>query len=164
MKIAYKSQPLKTTSVFAPGLLSILLLFHLGCERRSPIIEFVLPDGFRGAFIVYTNQVDGVDLPFAANTYTCVIPSSGVLKVRKDGPFYNWHRTRARYENGTILPVLSHSEHIASGTVAFWNGASEVNMLYDFIGTQEEADVFFAETAAGPVHPGRVVHHEPARK
>jgi hypothetical protein len=133
----------------------------LGCHTRTTRIDYVLPNEYRGAFIIYTNSAGGITLPRAVNNglevVTCSIPRTGVLYVCDDYPFYRWHRVQARFENGEPLPVASKGDQLPAGIVALWGGGSRGGgMIYDFVGTTTEAEKFFDETASGPVLAGGV--------
>lgn len=135
----------------------LLSTLGTGCERHSPLVHFILPQGFRGAIVVYVNQLDGLVLANTRGVYECRIPETGILKVRGEEPFYSWHRKRASYEDGTMIPVAQETENLADHVVAFWSGSSDSRGFFEcFVGTKREAKVFYQETAAGDAKPGSV--------
>ncbi len=153
---AAPSLPLPQSARF----LIVVSMLFAGCDKKSPTIHYVLPNAYRGAFIIYTGQPDGVVLQKRSNEYTCVIPPSGVLKVKGPGPFSSWHAVKASFANGEPIRVAYEWEHLDKDLVAFWGaGGRDGGMLYDFIGTKQENEVFQKETATGDVKPGRVSGH-----
>jgi len=129
----------------------------LGCARRSPTIHYVLPDNYRGAFIVYTSRPEGTSLINKDGTYVCTIPNSGILEVKDEGPFYSWHGTTASFASGDEIVIASHEDNLDDDAVALWWGGSRPGgMLYDFIGTKSEARLFKKAIASGPVNPGAI--------
>jgi hypothetical protein len=146
---------MNASSCLLATLVAILLA---GCERPSPEIHYVFPNGYRGAFIIYTNRADGVELNCIRNKYVCVIPQSGTLQVKGSGPFYNWHTTTAAFADGTTMPHgYYYDQKLPPNVVAFWDGGARPDgMLYDFIGTPSEAAQFEKDTSAGPIVVGGI--------
>src|SRR5260370_33895212 len=73
--------------LFIPCVALLLAPWLIGCNQSSPVICFVLPDAYRGAFLVQTGLRDGVSLQQSDGVYQCVIPDSGNLTVKGDGHF-----------------------------------------------------------------------------
>jgi hypothetical protein len=97
----------------------VVLNVFAGCERKALCVHFIIPIGYRGAFLVHTGQSSGVLLQEKDGVVTCVIPKSGVLDVRGDGPFYYWHTVRASFDNGTPIPIGSYeAERLVPGELA----------------------------------------------
>jgi hypothetical protein len=140
---------------------SILVLIVGGCQSRSNHIHFVLPIGFRGAVLVYPNQSDGTNLEKKEGRYTCIIPESGILRIKGAEPFYQWHSLSASFANGAAIPIAHEPERLSEHTIAFWpHGSTQegenAQYLYDFIGTKTENEAFCKATATGKVVPGGV--------
>lgn len=137
--------------------LGIVLAVFPSCNRAQPHIHFVVPNGFRGAFIIYTNSPRGGGLMRQGSNYTCVIPDNGVLHLREEGPFFQWHTRSASYADGKNIPEYQGGGAIDDDTVAFWGGGSRgEGMVYDFIGTKAEKAAFYRETEAAEIKPGRI--------
>ncbi len=131
----------------------VLALLWVGCLQKTPQIHYVLPNGFCGAFIIYTERPNGMRMEASGARYTYVIPETGVLELQGKGPFYGWHTTSASFEDGTVIPA--GTEKLPEDVVAFWGGGSQSGgMLYDFVGTKAEFRVFKKETATAEVKPG----------
>jgi len=137
-------------------LVAFMFLAITGCQSRSDHIHFVIPDGFRGAIVIYINQPDGIRLKKNAGVYTCTIPDNGILKLADKGPFYEWHEVSAAFTNGDPIPVAHEPKRLSKETVAFWPHGSRV-FLYGFVGTKDENEAFNKATATGDVVPGGVV-------
>src|SRR5713226_752149 len=90
------------------------VLMALACSscgsQRCDHIHYVLPNGYRGAFLIYNEREDGIELRPNKGQITCVIPNTGVLRVKGKGPFYEWHSTTASFANGVPIPIASESE------------------------------------------------------
>jgi hypothetical protein len=141
------------------GTAAIALSAVCGCHRfvTSPHVHYVVPIGFRGAIVVYTNDAAGTSLPSQKNSYTCIVPETGILRLREKGPFYSWHTTSASFADGTSIPVAQPDASIEDETILFWSGGARPDgMIYDFVGTKAEKKLFDKETAAGDIVPGRV--------
>ena len=63
-------------------LAAILLLTLTGC---SPHVDFVVPDGFRGAIYFIADPTNGVAIKKKDRVYTVTIPSGGKLRVQDLG-------------------------------------------------------------------------------
>lgn len=84
--------------------IELCMVSFIGCEMRTPTIEFVLPDGYRGKVIMFVDPMNGVPLRPRDGFVRIVIPASGVLKVKDDAILAHWHTPKARYANGTPIP------------------------------------------------------------
>src|SRR5207245_2469197 len=103
-------------------------------------LHITVPNGYRGAFIVYTGDPAGIELREVKGTYSCNIPESGVLRIRGEGPFYAWHGLKVSFANGDNIPISTENKGLPDDVVAYWPGGSRPGeMLYDFIGTKTEA-------------------------
>jgi hypothetical protein len=159
MKRAVTWSNLSRSLSIATAVISVSL--PLGCSRRSPNLHYVIPNDFRGAFIIYTRRPDGVVLPRSVSggveTFTCSIPTNGILFVEGDRPFYGGYQLSASFADGRSIPIASNGDELPAGTVALWGGGSRTGgMLYDFVGTTTEAQRFFRETASDEVKVGGV--------
>jgi hypothetical protein len=76
----------------------------IGCSRRIPTTEFILPDGYRGKVVIFVDRANGMSLRPGNGDVRISIPSPGVLKVHDDAILKNWHTPKARYANGTPIP------------------------------------------------------------
>ena len=80
--------------------LILMLLFCTGCGQGSgPPVEIVVRNGFTGPIWIMLDA-KGQDIPLVKGRYQILIPADGVLRVRSFGPFNQWHRSYARYEDG----------------------------------------------------------------
>jgi hypothetical protein len=129
----------------------------LGCQSQSGRVHFIVPNGYRGAVLIYTNQPDGITLEVRDGRYVCEIPETGILRIKGNGPFYKWHSTTASFANGDPILLAHEPERLTENAVAFWSGGSRPGgLVYDFIGTRAENQSFRHETATGEVRPGGV--------
>ena len=142
-------------------LLAVFILMMAGCESRSDHIHFVVPDGFRGAIIIYPNQPEGLSLKKKNGRYICVVPDNGMLRISDKGPFFRWNSLSASFVNGDPIVVAQEPERLSKDTVAFWpHGCRQLGdgplFLYDFVGTKADNDAFCKATETGKVIPGTI--------
>ena len=129
-----------------------------GCQRKSPSIHFVLPNGYRGAFLIRSDQADGSELQEKAGRYTFIIPESGTLKIQGAGPFYDWHSVSASFVGGEVISVPNEPERLKPDQLALWTDDSAPGgVIYFFVGTRDEHESYRQKTATGPVRLGGVV-------
>lgn len=68
-------------------------------------IEYVLPDGFTGPFIIVVAD-DGADAVTDRWKYTVVtVPQSGKVTIRDDSFLHESSFVKARYSNGERIPI-----------------------------------------------------------
>jgi hypothetical protein len=127
-----------------------------GCAKQSPTVHFVLPDGYRGAFAIQKGQSDGIVLEQRNNVYVCRIPACGLLKVKAEKPFSDWHGLTASFDSGETIPIVWDKKNHPPNQVAVWLGDARNTTTYYFIGTKEEATNFYKATAAAPVKLGGI--------
>jgi hypothetical protein len=85
-----------------------------GCRLQPREIEFVVPDGFRGPFLIIEHP-DGQSGDFRNGKLSLEIPPSRILTVKDDSAFDEWTTRSARYQSGIELP-LDHevdASHVA---------------------------------------------------
>lgn len=92
-------------------LAATLFGYSLPDVQVDPIIHFVLPDGYVGAFRLVLDKRDGVDMRLENGRYTLEIPESGTLKIKSFKPFAVMHSKTAAYKSGKEVP------HDPSGTL-----------------------------------------------
>lgn len=68
-------------------------------------IRIVLPDGFRGDFLIVKDREKGQDLKLQDGEWLFEIPASGVLVINDDHPFCMWHQERFVYSDGRFAMV-----------------------------------------------------------
>jgi hypothetical protein len=84
------------------GILSACAL--AGCRFEPREIEFVVPDGFQGPFLI-VERPDGQSGEFREGKLTLTVPPSRILAIRDDSAFNEWTKRSARYEGGGNLPI-----------------------------------------------------------
>src|SRR6476620_3371163 len=92
--------------VAAVGPLILALAFFL---RRTNEIEFVLPAGFRGPFVVMVDP-NGVSGDFVNGKLTLRVPKSRIVRLRSMSAFMQMTRRSARFEDGQPLAVEQEHE------------------------------------------------------
>jgi hypothetical protein len=75
-----------------------------GCSSSGPPVDFILPDGFRGIFVIIPDS-EADPMTFRDGRYVVHIPESGILFVANVEPFNKWHTQTAYYSSGIQLPI-----------------------------------------------------------
>ena len=77
-----------------------------GCmSKRVLRIRIIVPANYKGKFQIVKDSQSGVGLQCANNVCTFTIPPSGVLRIKDDSPFGEWHELRVEDENGNAVAV-----------------------------------------------------------
>jgi hypothetical protein len=77
-------------------------LAMLGCGRSRPI-RIILPDQRPQSFSIVKDTKLGEPLQLRDGYYEFRIPDSGVLYIRDDSPFYEFHKETVLYRDGTVF-------------------------------------------------------------
>jgi hypothetical protein len=74
---------------------------------------------------------------------TCAIPPSGILLVKGNGPFSNWHTLSASWDDGSTLPAPDDDHPVSAETVALWSMFSlHDNTIWYYVGVKAEKEKF----------------------
>jgi hypothetical protein len=102
----------------------VLCINVAGCDfRREPVVlEYVLPDGFRGVAVVVGHSKGAPSPVIKDGVVLLEFDDQGVCRVPDEGPRAGWYRPHARYRSGQVLPVINDgiSEERNAGQVAVW--------------------------------------------
>lgn len=93
------------------------LVIVLNRHRRYDV-EFVVPDGFHGIFVVKEDWKSGLPPERTDSIVRYVIPKSGVLITTDTSPLFVWHSESAKYSSGRRIPDpagLPGKRHILIG-------------------------------------------------
>lgn len=128
--------------------LSMCLLIWQSClmDSGNYVLCFVVPNGYRGVFVIKLDEADGEPSPPLINGVREVrVPPSGVVIFQDIGFFAEWHTTVARYYDGTTLPTeendsLNDDSHPGEKVRVLDMGAffAPMNEMYVLVGTESE--------------------------
>lgn len=123
-------------------LLAILLGIIAGCNRSlDRAIHFVIPNDFRGPFVIASNPVYPDAIARYPDRYELKVPSDGVIRTKRIDLFEHWHRLSASYENGTDLPGWDSKDNLLqSGPTGGSDDNSSVSWYY--VGGYDEFQAF----------------------
>jgi hypothetical protein len=128
------------------GVVAAAALLILGWKwlRRGASVHqlrFVLPDGYRGVFVLAADPSAPAVFPERDNTYVYVIPASGQLNVRTLAPLEQWHSTSAVSTSGAPIPAAQTSPaEPYSGEVRLHHLVTDsAGRSYFLVGTDAEA-------------------------
>jgi hypothetical protein len=121
---------------------AILLIGIAGCHRSlDRPIHFVIPNGFRGPFVIVSNPAYPNAIAKYPDRYEIRVPSDGVIRTKRIDVFYRWHRLSASYKNGTDLPRWESRDNLLqSGPTATSGDNSSLSWYY--VGDYDEFQVF----------------------
>ena len=113
-------------------------------QSGYPIV-LVINDDYRGPVRLIIDQQNGVDISLKDETYTYVIPASGILVIKDDSPFGKWHSMTATYANGRSIPI-DHENNLPSNSITLHSfgygvrtqNGKEVRDIGYFVGTKAE--------------------------
>lgn len=151
------SEPMKHFMILLLAVTTALL--SSACYTDSgPPINFILPNGYVGAFRLVHDETNGVDIKEAKNGYTYEIPADGILKVKSLEPFLLFHEVTARYQDGRVLVTETDAgvkdDAIACRSLSSYRKDTPTSkgttVFTYFIGTKEQAVKFQLSEAFDP--------------
>jgi hypothetical protein len=136
--------------IFVGGAGSIGVLAATVLWAVPPSVRFVLPNQFRGGFVILKDPaaLDRVESGYRSTTVK--VPENGELRVRSDAFLRRYSGWSASYASGAALPLdyelLGRAEE-RTGQVALWahgyGYGSAHGPRYDFfVGTRAEFEEF----------------------
>ena len=135
-------------------LLLLLLSSHLfGCiQKTHPTIEFVIPQGFTGEFVVVEDVLSGSE---NQTMLSYNVPMERLLALQTTSHFNRWYVLSAKFQNGTR--IKSGASDTGSEDQAIWSlGKTSVlyqgrmvDGLYFYIGTEDDSQKYMREKVWG---------------
>ena len=131
------------------------LFLVLGCEGRVHIVEFILPDGFRGGIAVEVDENAGDEVVFENGRYVIPIGEDGRARIKRF--VFSSYLSRAKFKSGPELWVEKRLGDIPpAGAVCLLDGFTAVESSIDennqvtkkeerfwwFAGTHKEHDAW----------------------
>jgi len=118
----------------------------------TPTVEFVVPDGYRGRFVLFVDPINGVALRQRDGVVTIDIPVSGVLRIKDDSILARWHTPKARYQDGTPILYEPNGKAKPGEAMLLGAGSSEVDedgtrIHWNYVGTRADYDQGIGITA-----------------
>src|SRR5262249_46557668 len=111
-----------------------------GCKAESPRVHFILPNGYRGLFVI-TTQADGARLQTSEGRIVLAIPENGNLAIRDSAVLFEWHSVSAAFADETQIRFGDH-DNLPADSVACWDVGNETDRpdkpIWYFIGTYRE--------------------------
>lgn len=95
--------------IFVGLVVAIVLVGQWVTSDNASMIEFRIPNGFRGPIILQENPNFGVVPTVGTGAPVYTIPENGKLLVRDFAPFERYHSKRAFYSNGDVLRTTGKS-------------------------------------------------------
>ena len=95
--------------VAAVGAVILTVAYFLVTLRRVNEIEFIVPAGFRGPFVIMIDP-NGVSGDFVNGKLTLRVPKSRIVRVRSMSAFMEMTHRSARFEDGLSLAVEQEHE------------------------------------------------------
>jgi hypothetical protein len=119
-----------------------MIAYH---NRLGYPIVLVVPEGYRGPVRLIIDRQQGVDVRLIDEKYTYHIPETGMLLIKDDSPFRQWHSMTAMYTDGKLIPI-DHPGNLPSDAVSLHSlgsgariqGGKREEYIEDFVGTKAE--------------------------
>lgn len=128
-------------------LLVILSMMAMSCNNNDRVINYRLPDGYRGYFWVVVDAESGQKVDTNDGLTIINIPANGIVKVKDDSFLLGPHKTMAQYSSGKVIPVYGEAD--ANNVMIIpLSGATGVRTIY-LIGTKEERQYYFRDPSGG---------------
>ena len=126
-------------------LLGLVLLVSLslpGCEKDDLMVQYVVPDGYHGYFLVVRDAEHGQTPIRTGARVTLIIPQAGLLAIRDDSFFYGWHSESARSYSGQKLNVHGPDRH-GPDEIVLWPLDTTDHKARYLVGTKREYDEYY---------------------
>ena len=121
------------------AIVAVLLMISIcGCQHRTVLVHYVLPNGFRGPLRIMEGQDDSNGYSFDGVQHVYHFPASGTIRVKTTWPLTEWHRITVQYEDGS--PVYL-DEHGSSGSDPDAIRVRELGASTDYVGPPAYWDV-----------------------
>jgi hypothetical protein len=88
-----------------------------GCGKK-PTLEYVVPNGYTGILKLCGGVADGVTLTPTNGLIVLTFPSSETLNVKGPLPVFEWHKERARYADGTDIPIYGFDSNVSNNIIS----------------------------------------------
>ena len=126
-------------NVAAVGTLILAVAYYFVMLTRTNEIEFILPSGFRGPFVIMFDP-NGVSGDFVNGKLTLRIPKSRIVRMRSMSAFMEMTHRSARFDDG--LPLEVEHEH-EPNRVLLRTGGKAIGIDFPqhdgyFVGTEAE--------------------------
>ena len=126
----------------------------ISCDKTDAPVHFVVPNGYRGMFVVYPGQKDGTEISLKEGQYTYIVPDDGIIRVRGEGPFATRQEMSASYSDGTPLPLYASEDADPETDTGIWAaGTISSGGIWFVVGVRREQEGWAG--IRGPV-PGRL--------
>ena len=143
-----------TTLLIAATCAAVVAGALRGCiPPATPRANFVLPQGYRGVFVIKTQRPGGADPEVKPGEYLYQIPESGVVEISGKGHFFRWHQHTASYLDGSTI-VSEGRDEVGPSDIALWAGGAIGKDVYYLVGTAAENKRCLGGTL---LPPGRLV-------
>lgn len=112
----------------------------LGNPMSSPVIRYIVPIEFRGAFvIIVANTTTSQSKRVESNVYDIEVPRSGRVYVANDDTLLQWHREIAVLSDGRRLPLGVELAEDDLTTIALWSLYTDGGgNTWNYVGTRSE--------------------------
>jgi hypothetical protein len=129
--------------------------FLIGCGRsgETPVVEFVLPNGFVGAAELRVSP-DSKQPVRTESGYRIWIASEGPTTVTDWSVFRKFSVVVAKFEDGTDLPAESTPVN-SELELRFWMSNIVDDQIFAFVGSQREWEAYSSAESERLLSPGR---------
>lgn len=105
------------------------------------VLTFVLPDGYKGPFIVVKRPETGVNgVKTGWRKYEFYVPGDGILELQDYSPLMGWEKPYGRYKNDPINSKGFLLKPITGGTLLRPEIGSEITYEWIYVGDDSGFD------------------------
>lgn len=138
--------------------LSLALLMLAACERTAEYVEFVVPDGSSGAFLLRESPL-GVAWRRNGDALVVDVPRSGVVLLGSLHPVRVWHKPRVRFSGGAPVDreyVSDAMKQRDDGVVRFYScWTDQTGDTFYIVGTRSAVQAAYTSHSIVPGMPER---------
>jgi hypothetical protein len=127
------------------GIMSNRWLIRSGLVDAHCSVEFVVPDGFHGIFVIREDTKQGLPPDRNGNVIRYHIPDSGVLITKDALPLDVWHSEKAMYQSGSYMP--ESPQHSGSQNCLYGLATGSDGRSTWLIGTKLECNQYWKDHA-----------------
>jgi hypothetical protein len=119
----------------------LTLVFTLGCQGSQKSLQFIIPNGFSGPFVIVERQ-DGLVLKSEQPTAVIHVPNSGLVLLTSFDELRLWRHHSASFAGGPPIGVYEVRDNeiaLRGGGLVARNGRERIEY---FVGTLQEFQEF----------------------
>lgn len=127
--------------VGALGLLSVATLLSRWLRPASSQIHFIVPDGFRGLFVLRVTAGVQPASRQGEGRFIYRIPPNGLLPIGENEPIFRWHQLSAQFDSSA--PLETENELVTDAVKLYSLSTDQRGNSYYLVGTAIDKERFY---------------------